>query len=277
MDRRAFIATMAGGFLTQAVTLPAAADPLKELIGESPAIERVRRAIRKLTRPEGPRPSIVLAGETGSGKSFGADLLFRLGRPARPLLSLNWAAVPPCLLFDVVQESRGGTLVLEEVEDLNPSEQRRLIEELAPLSATTWIISTIRNPRQTMQAERMRRDLYRLLAGVVIEMPPLRDRGDDVLILAERLIARYCLQHDLPPRGLTPDARAYLMQYIWPGNVREISHLIERAVLLADDWRITTDLLAPEYYLPPDLSAGSHPSWPRAFALDAADPSSTTL
>ncbi len=278
MDRRTFIGTMAAGFLAQAVSLPAAADPLEELIGESPAIERVRRTIRKVAQPGGHRPNVVLAGETGSGKSLGADLLVRLGRPGRPLLSLSWAGpVTADQLFPLFQEARGGTLVLEEVDLLNPTEQIRLLEELARLGATTWVISTIRNPRQTMQAGLMRRDLYRFLAGVVIEMPPLRDRGDDVRLLAERLIGRYCHQYDLPATGLTPDASVYLVEYGWPGNVREISHQIERAVLLADDSGITAELLAPEGYFADDLSAGSHPSWPRDFALDAAPPSSTTL
>ncbi len=270
MDRRTFIGAMAAGFLAQAVSLPAAADPLDELIGESPAIGRVRKAIRKLSRPGGPRPSIVLAGETGSGKSFGADLLFRLGRPSCPRMLVHWGVAPFDLLFGLVRESRGGTLVLDEADMLLPADQARLLEELSSLRATTWVISTIRNPRQTMRAGWMRTDLYRLVADVVIEMPPLRDRGDDVLLLAERLIARYCRQYDLPAMRLTPDACVYLMEYGWPGNVRELSHQVERAVLLADEERITTELLAPEGY-------GSQPSWPRAFVLDAAEPFSTTL
>lgn len=277
MHRRAFIGTMAAGFLAQAVSLPAAADPLDELIGESPAVERVRRRIRDLVQPWGRRPSVVLAGDTGSGKSFGADLLFRLGRPGRPRLSLNWATAPADPLFGLLQESRGGTLILEEVDQLSPDEQSRLLEELGSVSATTWVITTIRDPDRTLQAGRMRRDLYQVLSGVVIEMPALRDRGDDVRILAERLMTRFCRQYDLPTMSLTSDARAYLREYHWPGNVREISCQFERAVLLADDRRITTDLLAPEYYVAPDPRAGSHPGWPRAFALDAAAPSSSTL
>jgi DNA-binding NtrC family response regulator len=267
MHRLAFLGTMAAGFLAQAASLPVSAAPLDELIGESPTIARVRRTIRKLARPGGPRPSVVLAGETGSGKSLGADLLFRLGRPGRPLLSLNWAApVPASKLFGLLQEASGGTLILQEVDMLDPAEQIRLLEELRPLSSTTWVISTIRNPHQATHTGWMRPDLYRVLSGAVIEMPPLRDRGDDACLLAERLIARYCRRYDLPAMDLTPDARAYLAKYPWPGNVLELSHQIERAVLLADDDRITAELLAPEGYV-----------GPRAFPLDAAEPSSTTL
>lgn len=277
MDRRTFLGTMAAGFLAQAVSLPVAAAPLDELIGESPTIARVRRTIRKLARPGGPRPGVVLAGETGSGKSLGADLLFRLGRPGRPLLSLSWAApVPTDKLFGLLQEARGGTLILQEVDILDPAEQIRLLEELGPLRSTTWVISTISNPYQATHTGWMRPDLYRVLSGAVIEMPPLRDRGDDACLLAERLIARYRRQYDLPAMNLAPDARAYLVTYQWPGNVRELSHQIERAVLLADDERITAELLAPEGYLDHRM-AGSHPSWPRALSFDAAAPSSTTL
>ncbi len=267
MDRRTFLGTMAAGFLAQAVSRPVAAAPLDELIGESPTIARVRRTIRKLARPGGPRPSVVLAGETGSGKGLGADLLFRLGRPGRPRLSLNWdAPVPAVELFTLLQEARGGTLILHEVGILNPGGQIRLLAELRPLRSTTWVISTIRNPYPATYTGWMRPDLYRVLAGAVIEMPPLRDRGDDACLLAERLISRYCRQYDLPAMDLTPDARAFLVEYPWPGNVREISHRIERAVLLADDERVTAELLAPEGYLDP-----------RTFRLDAAELSSATL
>lgn len=278
VDRRTFLGTMAVGFLAQAVSLPpAAAASLDELIGESPAIERVRRSIRRLAQPWRGRRNVTLAGETGSGKSLGADLLFRLGRPGRPMMDLNWAAVPAELLFDILEEARGGTLIFDEADVLDPAEQRRLLAVLRPLSATTWIINKVRKPDVTMWGGHMRPDLYRLLADEVIEIPPLRDRGGDVLILAEGLIDRFSRQYDLPPATLTLAARQLLRTYPWPGNVRELSLQIERAVLLAEDSRITADLLLPEYYVTRQRMAGSQPSWPRAFALDAAAPSSTTL
>jgi len=278
MDRRTFLGTMAAGFVAQAVSLPAAAaGSLGELLGESPAIERVRRSIRRLAQPWSGRRNVMLAGEYGSGKSLGADLLVRLGRPGRPMMDVNWAAAPPELLFDMLGEARGGTLIFDEADVLDPTEQRRLLAALRPLSATTWIINKVRKPHVTMWGGRMRPDLYRLLADAIIEIPPLRDRGGDVLILAGRLIDWFCRQYDLPLAALTLDARELLGTCLWPGNVRELSHQIERAVLLTEDSRITADLLVPEYYVTRPRMAGSHPSWPRAFPLDAAAPSSTTL
>ena len=242
MDRRAFICTTAGGALLGATRLPAR-DQLSELIGESPAIERVRQTIRTLVRPGGHPPSVVLAGEAGSGKGLVADLLARLGRPGHSPVALYLPVIPDHLLSSLLQESKGGTLVLDEVDQLPPVGQLRLLEELGPLTADTWIISTIRDPEEAIRCGWLRDDLYRRLAAVFIEMPPLRDRGRDVLILAERLIAGFCLHYGRPSMSLTSDAKEQLMAYVWPGNVRELSHRIERAVLLADGSRITAALL----------------------------------
>jgi DNA-binding NtrC family response regulator len=278
MDRRTFLGTMVVGFLAQAVRLsPASAVSLDGLIGESPAIEGVRRSIRRLAQPWSGRRNVMLQGECGSGKSLGADLLVRLGRPGRPMMDVNWAAAPPELLFGMLEEARGGTLIFDEADVLDPVEQHGLLEALRPLSATTWIINKVRRPSVTVRGGRMRPDLSRLLADEVIEIPPLRDRRGDVLILAKRLIDRFSRQYDLPPAALTLDARELITTYSWPGNVRELSHQVERAVILAEDSRITADLLGPEYYVTRQRMAGSQPSWPRAFPLDAAAPSSTTL
>src|SRR5215813_13115723 len=253
-------------------------DLLAELVGESAAIDAVREQIRRLVarRTSGRRlPSILISGETGTGKGLVARTIHRAGpRSGGPFVDVNCAAIPETLLeaelfgFErgaftdarrakpgLFQTAHRGTIFLDEVGLLPEALQAKLLKVLEEqsvrrLGATvaepvdTWIISATNADLQAAVRQRtFREDLYHRLAVLTLHLPPLRERGNDVLILAERFLARVCADYTLPPRRLAQDARARLLADQWPGNIRELSNVIERVGLLAEQEIVTADML----------------------------------
>jgi DNA-binding NtrC family response regulator/tetratricopeptide (TPR) repeat protein len=245
-------------------------DPWSELVGQSTAIEALRETIRRLPGRHhvGRRlPAILLQGETGTGKGLVARLIHRLGpRAGGEFVDVNCAAIPETLLeselfgFErgaftdarkakpgLFQTAHQGTIFLDEIGALPEALQAKLltaIEERAvrrlggtrPEPADAWIISaTNADLLGSVRERRFREDLYHRLAVLTLRLPPLRERDRDVLLLAERFLARVCRDYGLPAKTLAADARDRLMAYPWPGNVRELSNVIERAALLAED------------------------------------------
>jgi transcriptional regulator with AAA-type ATPase domain/tetratricopeptide (TPR) repeat protein len=253
-------------------------DELVELLGESPAIERVRDKLHRLLERQraGQRlPPVLLQGDTGTGKGLVAHLLHRHGVRSRgTFVDVNCAAIPETLLeaelfgFErgaftdahrakpgLFQAAHGGVLFLDEVCLLPESLQAKLltaIEERAvrrlgstrPEPTDVWLISaTNADLKAAVAARRFRDDLYHRLAVLTVELPPLRDRGRDIVLLAERFLARACAEYGLPPRRLDPEAQARLLAHSWPGNIRELGNVIERAALFADTPAVTADSL----------------------------------
>src|SRR5262245_28568358 len=244
-------------------------DDLAELLGDSPAMQAVRdRLHRLLDRPQaGQRlPPVLLQGETGTGKGLIARLLHRHGARSRgPFVDVNCAAIPDALLeaelfgFErgaftdahrakpgLFQAAHGGVLFLDEVALLPDAAQAKLlaaIEERAVRRlgstrrepADIWVISaTHADLKGAVAARGSRADLYHRLAVVTVDLPPLRARGRDILLLAERIFARACADYGLPLKRLDPAAQARLLAYAWPGNIRELSNVMERVTLSVD-------------------------------------------
>jgi transcriptional regulator with AAA-type ATPase domain/tetratricopeptide (TPR) repeat protein len=278
-------------------------DPFIELLGESPAIEAAREAIRRLlSRPFSARrpPAILLEGETGTGKGLVAGVLHRAGpRAARPFVPLNCAAIPETLLESelfghergaftdarrakpgLFQTAHQGTIFLDEVGLLPEALQAKLltvIEERAvrrlggthPEPADAWIISATNADLQVaIRDRRFREDLYHRLAVLTLRLPPLRERGRDVILLAEHLLARVCADYGLPPKTLAPAAQEHLLAHPWPGNVRELSNVLERVALLTDGTVVTADVL--ELPAPVREEPAPAPAAPTATSLDDA-------
>jgi DNA-binding NtrC family response regulator/tetratricopeptide (TPR) repeat protein len=253
--------------------------PLDQLIGGSPGIAALREQVARLLARsvEGARrlPPILLLGETGTGKGLVAEAIHRAGpRADGPFVDLNCAAIPDTLLEaelfgyergaftdarqgkpGLLQLAHGGTLFLDEVGLLPDALQAKIlkaIEERAVrrLGSTrrevvdVWIIAaTSEDLPAAVRARRFREDLYHRLAVVTLHLPALRQRGDDVLLLAEHFLAEACADYGLPSRPLTPDARAAIMAHPWPGNVRELANAMERVALLTDLPAVTAQAL----------------------------------
>ena len=196
--------------------------------------------------------------------------------PARqgPFLDVNCAAIPETLLeaelfgFEagaftdakrakpgLFEAASGGTLFLDEIEALPPALQSKLLTAIEakrirrlgavverPVDAKL-IAATQTDLRASVSAGRFRADLYHRLAVVVLTLPPIRERGDDILGLARHFLRHYGEVHGLPPKGLSRAAEAWLLRYDWPGNVRELSHLMERVTLLSHETMVASESL----------------------------------
>ena len=248
-----------------------------ELIGRSPAIAALRERVRDVgQRASGPRvPPVLIEGETGTGKGLLARAIHRASsRASRPLIDVNCAAIPETLMeselfghergaFTDAREARaglfqaahGGTLFLDELGLLPQTLQGKLLKVVEErtvrrLGSTrsepvdAWVIAaTSEDLQAAMRAGRMREDLYHRLAVLTLRLPPLRERGDDVLLLAEHFLARACADYRRPAKTLAADAREALAAYAWPGNVRELANVMERVALLTDGTRVAARML----------------------------------
>jgi two-component system response regulator HydG len=233
-----------------------------EVVGESPAV----RAVLALVRQVAPTDATVLVqGESGTGKELVARALHDLSpRRGRPFIRVNCAALPETLLESELfgyekgaftgaagrkegrfQLADGGTLLLDEVGDLSPLTQAKLLRvlqegEFEPLGATRTLRVDVRVVAATNQdlgelvkAKRFREDLYYRLQVITITVPPLRDRREDIPLLAQHFLRRFAAKNHRELDGFSEAALARLTDYPWPGNVRELEHAIERAVILA--------------------------------------------
>jgi transcriptional regulator with AAA-type ATPase domain/TolB-like protein/Flp pilus assembly protein TadD len=254
-------------------------DPSLELIGRSPKITVLRDQVRALvTREAGlhRHPPLLITGETGTGKGLLANIIHKAGsRASGQFVELNGAALPEHLLESelfgyergaftdarqskpgLLQVANRGTLFLDEVGLLPPTLQAKLLKVLEDnkvrrLGSTrsepidvSIISATNADLLALVRAHRFREDLYHRLAVITLWIPPLRERGDDIEILAEHAIAKACEKYGAPLKRLSSEALAVMKAYRWPGNVRELNSLMERVALLCPDSLIPTSALA---------------------------------
>ena len=225
-------------------------EALADLVGTSPAIVGLRRRLERLlsSAPDArSAASVLLRGEEGTGKSLLARLIHLAGaRRDGPFVNVSCASVPATTApEEIFAPARGGTLYLDEVGLLSASLQaglHALIEREAGAArartggdeAIRVIAGSSADLAAAVRARRFRDDLYRRLAAIALDLPPLRDRGRDVLMLAERFLARFARDYETPPKRLDRSARVALLEHQWPGNVRELVNIVERAVLVTD-------------------------------------------
>jgi DNA-binding NtrC family response regulator len=232
------------------------------LLGASPAMQQVFRLIERVGPTEA---SVLLTGESGSGKELAAQSIHECSaRRDGPFVAINCGAIPAGLIeaelfgyekgsftgavrahAGVFERAQGGTLLLDEVTEMPLDMQTRLLRVLETrkfyrVGASTEftsdvrvIASTNRCPLQAVQTGQLREDLLYRLAVFPVDMPPLRNRGDDVELLAEHFLAELNAQGRTQKR-LSALARMMLKQHTWPGNVRELKNCIERAFILCD-------------------------------------------
>ena len=236
-----------------------------EIVGESAGMARVHGLISKAVRGDLP---VAVLGESGTGKELVAQAIHaRSPRSRGPFVVVNCAAIPRELMESelfghergaftgaharragVFEQADGGTLFLDEIGELDASLQAKLLRVLQDgrvrrvggkeaFGVDVRVISaTHRDIPDMVRAGDFREDLYYRLVQFPISVPPLRERGADVLLLAERFLRAYTERHpDLGGKHLAPAARRTLLGYAWPGNVRELKAAVERAALLTDD------------------------------------------
>ena len=236
---------------------------LGTLIGRSEAMRRVFRTIERVARS---RANVLVSGESGTGKELVARAIHELGpSPAGPFVAINCAAIPEPLMESELfghergsftdaterrigkfEQASGGTLFLDEIAELPTGVQAKLLRALQERSIervggrdpiavdARFVAATNRDLPREVAAGRFRQDLFYRIHVVPIELPPLRERREDVRLLAEAFLARSAGEAAGPPRRLTREALAALERHAWPGNVRELQNAIERAVALCD-------------------------------------------
>ena len=247
----------------------------RQIVGESPAMKKMLNLAAKVAESE--VSSVLLQGESGTGKDLVAKAIhYGSQRAERPFVAVNCAALPATLIESelfgyekgaftdakarkegLFEQAEGGTLLLDEIGELELSLQAKLLRVLEegafrrvgglkdiPVDVRVLAASN-RDLKAESEAGRFRLDLYYRLSIIQIDIPALRERGDDVLLLSQHYIdtigAR--LKRANKITGLSPETTAVFRKYMWPGNVRELRNVIERALILEDSDQITTEYL----------------------------------
>jgi Nif-specific regulatory protein len=245
------------------------------LVGSSDAMAEVYSVIESVSRS---RSTVLVRGESGTGKELIAHAIhFNSPRADGPFIKVNCAAIPENLLeaelFGHVRgsftgavsdrkgkfvQADGGTIFLDEIGDMSPMLQVKILrvlqeKELDPVGSDEAvkvdiriIAATHRELEDMVSEGTFREDLYYRLDVLPIQVPPLRDRVEDIPALTDHFLDRFRLENDLPALRMAPEAVRVLMRYDWPGNVRELENIIERAAILSDsDWIQPDDLPDP--------------------------------
>lgn len=280
--------------------------PFSEIVGVSPAIRTVLEQAREIAGLD-ETPPVLITGETGTGKGLIAHTIHASGpRSAKPFIEVNCTALPASLMegelfghergaFTDAKETRiglfeaaeGGFIFLDEIGDVELALQGKLLRAIEERMVrrvggvrdrkidVRILAATNRDLDREVERERFRKDLYFRLAVILLRLPPLRERGDDVLLLAGHYLRRFSSKYGRDARRLTAEAQSLLRSYPWPGNVRELSHVIERAVL----WSRGPEL-GPEHLSlsRPSESAGGSGNGGASAASDArVEPTRTDL
>lgn len=260
-------------------------DTRVKLLGQSKAIGQLRLMIQKLARSQAP---VHISGESGTGKDLVANLIHAQSpRSNKAFIAINCGAVPSELMESeffghkkgsftgavadkqgLFQAAEGGTLFLDEVADLPLSMQVKLLRAIQEKSIrpvgeqreipidVRIISATHQNLAQLVQEERFRQDLYYRLNVIELSIPPLRARADDVELLVDFLLERIVNNHGLIRPQLAPEAMKMLKGYAFPGNVRELENILERAAALSEGGIILAEDL---HLLPTETKAGTKP------------------
>ena len=235
-----------------------------ELLGRSPAMESLRALIRRVARAQA---TVLIQGESGTGKELVARAIFRESpRASAPFIKVNCAAIPENLIeSEFFGHEKGGfsvalinwegglvlahvvSIVLDEVSEVSPQVQAKLLRVLQErelervggnrtIKVDVRVIATTnRNLEQSVEKKEFRQDLYFRLNVVPIVVPPLRERREDVLFLADQFMHRMARKHGVRVSSISPACAEVLTTHSWPGNVRELQNVIERAVILCMD------------------------------------------
>ena len=262
---------------------------LHGLVGQSPAMQEVYRLLETLAETD---TTVLIGGPSGSGKELAAEALHYLGPRANgPLIKVNCAALAEGLLeSELFGHARGaftgavadkagrflladgGTIMLDEIGDISPAVQLKLLRvledkivervgEAKPRRVDARVVAATNQDLAALSAQgRFRRDLYYRLNVVRLNMPALAQRREDIPLLAEHFLAQFARRMPRPVEGLSPTALETLMRQPWPGNVRQLRHVLEHAYIFCPGGLIGPEHLPPELSAPPARPAADGPA-----------------
>jgi DNA-binding NtrC family response regulator len=247
------------------------------VIGRHPKTQRIHTIIRTAASSEA---SVLIEGESGTGKELiAAAFHFQSPRAERPFTRINCAAIPQDLIESelfgyrkgaftgadrdkrgLIEATDGGTLLLDEIGEMPMHLQSKLLRVLQERKLRRLgdeqeidvdfrlVSSTNRDTAQMIQEGLLRKDLYFRISTIKVKVPPLRERLDDVALLAGRFLRRYSEKYKKRISDISPPAYALLMRYDWPGNVRELESVVEHAVLFATEDKLTPECLPEQFH-----------------------------
>jgi two-component system NtrC family response regulator len=232
-------------------------EPKDDIIGESLVIKKLKEEIKKVAKSNA---NIVIFGENGTGKELVAKNIHQLSyRKDKPFVDINCAAIPDELIESELfgyekgaftgalsrkagklEIANEGTIFLDEIGDMSLKAQAKLLRAIETKSFhrlgglqkidvdVRFICASNKDLKKLIEQGLFREDLYYRLAVITLEVPPLRERGYDIIILAEYFLDKFCQENKTKPKKLTDEAKEILLEYNWPGNVRELKNLMER-------------------------------------------------
>lgn len=263
----------------------------KMLIGQSQPMQQLRVTLKKIARSQAP---VFITGESGTGKEVVANLVHRLSnRNEGPFIAINCGAIPTELMESelfghkkgsftgatqdkqgLIQSAHGGSLFLDEIAELPLSMQVKLLRAVqekrirpvgsdAEIDVDFRVISASHQDLEALvQQGKFRQDLFFRIHVMDLILPPLRERGEDILLLAQHFIHKISSEWDIPAKQLTARAKEFLTGQYYPGNVRELRNIIERAITLSDDGNIDLPQLqsAPQRQMVQLFTSSAEPS-----------------
>lgn len=266
--------------LSMNVTLKKEVEILKEqiidrnrysnIIGNSNSILRVLKLIQKVEKSN---MMVLVTGQSGTGKELVAKAIhYNSARSRKPFVTVNMGAIPEELIESELfghekgaftdarekrigkfEEANEGTIFLDEIGEMDLGLQTKLLRVLQEKEITRigsnktmkldfrLVAATNKNLAQEVKEGRFREDLFYRIQGFLIHLPPLCERGDDILLIAKSFLSEFCTNNKMPQMTIEKDVMKHMMEYSWPGNVRELKAVIERAALMAENNVITMD------------------------------------